>query len=290
VAAAAASGLGVLGFVTFAGGVVLWRRFSGMGLPAGDAVALVPKAVLVATGAEFLLPALGMAALTVLALVIIRIMAAPDEAVRTRQRAVSLYWSRLVGVAVALLQTGVALFALSEIGAFAFVLLVCIAALGGLVVGLSFRYLGSVAAVALIAFLIVGTFWVVRAYEKTLHAPTVIPMAYSRAQQGKPPRVETGYLVAETSDRIWFASLPRPDARNPVNELREFPRSETDDLEIGQLIGTDHAEAPARAALFASNLCARLTSLALAVAAKERRTAKKSAAGTNAIPTGCASH
>jgi hypothetical protein len=99
----------------------------------------------------------------------------------------------------------------------------------------------------------VGTFWLARAYERTSHKLTVIPMAYSRAQPGKVARVEFGYFVAETSDRIFFASLPSEGKH--LNELREFPRSETDDLEVGNL--TPAGQAQVRAARFAYNLCTR---------------------------------
>jgi hypothetical protein len=80
-------------------------------------------------------------------------------------------------------------------------------------------------------------------------------MAYSRAERGSTARVEIGYLIAETSDRIWFASLPRPTGGTP-NEVREFPRQETDDLEIGPL--TDMSAGKAEADRFANNLCIRL--------------------------------
>jgi hypothetical protein len=119
------------------------------------------------------------------------------------------------------------------------------------VIGLALRRLRT-PALALVAFLTVGTFWIARAYEKTSAEPSVLPMAYSRDQPGKATRVETGYLVAETNDRVVFASLPSATS----NELREFPRTETDDLEIGSLTPLRHAKA--RAALFAFNLCNRV--------------------------------
>ncbi|MDQ6804163.1 MAG: hypothetical protein M3065_04190, partial [Actinomycetota bacterium] len=85
VAAAVGSGIGVLGFVTLAGGIVLWTRFVQMGLPADEAVAVVPTPVLVATGAEFLLPAVALTAVPALALMLIKIKSSPR--VRPRRRA-----------------------------------------------------------------------------------------------------------------------------------------------------------------------------------------------------------
>jgi hypothetical protein len=58
VLAAVAGGLGVLGFVAFFGAAILWVRMDEAGLPGNDAVAVVPKSVLIATGASFLIPAL----------------------------------------------------------------------------------------------------------------------------------------------------------------------------------------------------------------------------------------
>jgi len=51
------TGIGVIGFVMFFGGFILWTRFDAAGLPANEAVAQVPRADLVATGASFLVPA-----------------------------------------------------------------------------------------------------------------------------------------------------------------------------------------------------------------------------------------
>jgi hypothetical protein len=50
------TGIGVLGFVMFFGGFILWARFKAGGLPANEAVAKVPRNDLVATGASFLVP------------------------------------------------------------------------------------------------------------------------------------------------------------------------------------------------------------------------------------------
>lgn len=247
VAAAAASGIGVLGFVTFGGGVVLWRRFSEMGLPADDAVAEVPKSMLISTGADFLAPAFAFTALTVLALVIVKAVT-PSWDGHNRLR---FGLAVVFGIVVIVVNGYVAVRAKDQIGDPAFVGLLCIAAGGGVIVAISSCLLRHGAAIALVAFIATGTFWVARAYDKTSHNPNVVPMAYSRVHPGTPPSVETGYLVAETSDRIWFASLPQSN----TNELREFPRNETDDLELGQLTSIPNAQR--RAALFVANLCHR---------------------------------
>lgn len=63
---AVGAGIGVIGFVTLFGGAILWVRANEAGLPANEAVAVVPHAVLVTTGASFLVPAVLLALLVVL--------------------------------------------------------------------------------------------------------------------------------------------------------------------------------------------------------------------------------
>jgi hypothetical protein len=59
------AGIGILGFVTFFGGAILWIRAREANLPANDAVSAVPNSVLVTTGASFLAPAVLLASLAV---------------------------------------------------------------------------------------------------------------------------------------------------------------------------------------------------------------------------------
>jgi hypothetical protein len=51
------TGIGILGFVTLFGGALIWVRADKAELPATEAVSVVPRNVLVTTGATFLLPA-----------------------------------------------------------------------------------------------------------------------------------------------------------------------------------------------------------------------------------------
>jgi hypothetical protein len=60
------TGIGIIGFVIFFGGFVLWTRFDAEGLPASDAVAKVPRNDLISTGANFLVYALLVALVSVL--------------------------------------------------------------------------------------------------------------------------------------------------------------------------------------------------------------------------------
>jgi hypothetical protein len=61
------TGLGILGFVTFFGGAIVWVRLNEAHLPATEAVAVIPNSVLVTTGAAFLAPAVAAAAAVVAA-------------------------------------------------------------------------------------------------------------------------------------------------------------------------------------------------------------------------------
>jgi hypothetical protein len=62
---AVGTGIGILGFVTFFGGAILWIRAEEAHLPANDVVSVIPNSVLVTTGASFLVPAVLIAALAV---------------------------------------------------------------------------------------------------------------------------------------------------------------------------------------------------------------------------------
>jgi hypothetical protein len=262
-----ASSIGVIGFVIFAGGVVMWERFAKMGIPADEAVATVPKSVLVTTGAHFLVPALLIAGLIVLVVVAFRAIREDESRTTTNAERVAedrsgvrkkVLWAvkRAAFLAV-ILFLGEAAYAISDFvhHPAAIVILTLIALAGATVIGIALHQKRSGAVLALVAFPAVGAFWVAHAFEHTSYYPTVVPMAYSRAEAGSTARVETGFLVAETNDRIWFASLPRAPS-GTWNELREFPRSETDDLEIGAL--TDMSLGEQRDAVFANNLCVRL--------------------------------
>ncbi len=244
---AIASGLGVLGFVTLAGGVVLWSRFNEMGVPADHAVGLVPKSELISTGADFLVPAFLISTAAVLIVVLLRVT------IDFFREWEPLRWG-VTPTVIGLAELAVLISLTQTLPAQAIVLLVGVIAVGALAISSGARL--NVAVFALAIFAAVGSFAIARTYELTSHDLKVLPMAYSRSQPGEATRVEIGYFIAETSDRIIFASVPK----DVQNELREFPRGETDDLEIGELARPQRAEQVA--ARFAYNLCERLTHLA----------------------------
>jgi hypothetical protein len=252
------SGLGVLGFVTFAGGVVLWSRFNEMGIPADHALGLVPKSELVSTGADFLVPAM---LFSIGAVVLVVVVGSTIDYLIEHFNSRKWPPTRwlVAPVVLGLTELAFALKLEDKLPSGAILVLVLVAGLGALTVSSAARV--HLAAFALATFLAVGSFAIARTYELTTHDLKVLPMAYSRTQPGEATRVEVGYFVAETSDRILFASVPKAIAgQNAVpNELREFPREETDDLEIGELARPKAAEAIA--SRFAYNLCVRLAHL-----------------------------
>jgi hypothetical protein len=72
------TGIGLLGFVAFFGGAILWTEIDSAGLPASEGVALVPKSVLLSTGAHFLTSAI------LLALFSVAVLWVYDEVLRER--------------------------------------------------------------------------------------------------------------------------------------------------------------------------------------------------------------
>ena len=82
------TGIGLLGFVIFFGGFILWTRFDAIGLPADEAVWHVPREDLVTTGASFLVPTVALGAATAALGLVIRDMTIGRRR-RSRVRAAS---------------------------------------------------------------------------------------------------------------------------------------------------------------------------------------------------------
>lgn len=71
VLAAIGGSIGFLSFVAFFGAAIIWVRMDRVNIPANEAVAVVPKSVLVTTGASFLAPALLLAVVLTSALFVL---------------------------------------------------------------------------------------------------------------------------------------------------------------------------------------------------------------------------
>jgi hypothetical protein len=265
VAAATASGIGVLGFVTFAGGTVLWARFQEMGLQADHAVSEVPTPELVVTGARVLVPALlgAIAAVLVMLGVDRAIRLVPWLRNRRQMRREFAGWT--IAVIAGLVELGIA----AGIGAGGLVAFLGLAAVAAANVGvLRFaRTRCRLPAFALVVLLAVGSFFLARAYVLAANRLEVVPMAYIIKQPAGRVRVDVGYFVAQTSDQIFIAASTSGTDLVP-NELRDFPRSEISHVEIGAL--TPPQQAARRAAHFGFNLCLLLAYLAPAHATPKR--------------------
>ncbi len=87
VAGAIGAGIGVVGFVTFFGGAIVWLRAREAGISPDEAVAVVPKNVLVTMGASYLVPASLIALAAVGVLVVIHgIVRGPSWIAATNSR------------------------------------------------------------------------------------------------------------------------------------------------------------------------------------------------------------
>ena len=78
------TGIGLLGFVIFCGGAVLYIRLEAAGLPAVEGVARVPREVLIATGAELLVPAALVTVGVVMALYVADLLLTGEDSKRMR--------------------------------------------------------------------------------------------------------------------------------------------------------------------------------------------------------------
>ena len=85
---ALATGVGLLAFVALFGGAILWDRANQIGLPGTEAVALMPRSTLLATGAHFLLGALVLSVIAVAALWLIdTLLRTPEQIVADAESA-----------------------------------------------------------------------------------------------------------------------------------------------------------------------------------------------------------
>jgi hypothetical protein len=83
---AVGTGIGVLGFVTFFGGAIVWLRAEEAGLPPNEAVAAVPRSDLITIGASYLVPALLIALAAVGLLAVLHVTMASRAWLRSRGR------------------------------------------------------------------------------------------------------------------------------------------------------------------------------------------------------------
>jgi hypothetical protein len=85
VLAAIASGIGVIGFVTFVGGLFVWARLNGNGLPAAPTLSVYPKQDLLVIGASTLVPQVLVALAVAVGLTVIYLLLRLVPRVRERE-------------------------------------------------------------------------------------------------------------------------------------------------------------------------------------------------------------
>lgn len=244
-----AAGIGVLGFVTFFGGAILWIRFDQAHLPANEAVALVPREVLLTTGASFLVPALMLALAAVLAVVLLRALHDAYYMRRGRPAKSAEPRSNVTGFEDFSAQGRFA----AE-GVFLLVLLVAqvvwvapeaitvnvqrtvlLALFGFATLGISWfvlRGTGRLLWFGVALFAAVSAFIAATTYMRTTDRPKLEPAALLR--EGEGPR--TGFFVARDADYVYLGRGLTTTGTPGGARLVAVPAADISDLSIGPLV------------------------------------------------------
>ncbi len=237
VLAAVATGIGILGFVAFVGGAIEFGRLHKAGLPAEEALAVLPRANLISTGAVALVPALIFALGAALLVSLLQLGAEARYRKLGRASAgggaiyagstIGRLWRLLVepgarGALVALAFTVVAVLAVGDPGKLSFAWAVVVYGLiGTAAAGLyamvrrNVGYIWIGVAAFFAASFVAGT---VR-YGETKTDLEVRPAAVLR--NGNPI---TGYFVAESSSEIYARGPCGPRLRPPRPIVTNLPR------------------------------------------------------------------
>jgi hypothetical protein len=266
VAVAVGTGIGVLGFVTFVGGAIEFARLDAAGLPAEEAVAVIPTANLVTIGATVLVPALVLA-LGAAALVYAWELGAAlwyragqrgSARVGTRplvtRDGLSHEVTNAVGFAPTPGKRAIALVVLfvsletiayfivlfdGDLGSGEFLVFGVLAALTSGAVFLAAVRTRAFGWVAVAAFLAAGVFWASVTYARTTNSLKVRPAAV--IADGN---TTTGFFIAETDSQIYLGRNRIVRAEEaPAEEARivVLPKDEVNDLVIGPLMSQESA-------------------------------------------------
>jgi hypothetical protein len=249
--AAIGTGIGVIGFVTFVGGVIVWARLTANGFPAAPALGVFPSQDLLVIGAQTLVKPVIFALAAVVGLVLAYVLLRNG-------------WDR-VGEEEAALVEGNASF-LAATGMFAFVLLALLAALvpvlsemkpehqdiAWLVVfGAAFlaAAVGSVTRRFLLlitaTFVLVGTFLGLVAYWTARNDTSVRAAALIRDNK----KAMAGIFVAEGAGRVYLARVSRrPDGSfdRARSRLVGVDKDQVTDIAISEAKPADQALTQAR--------------------------------------------
>jgi hypothetical protein len=228
---------GIVGFLTFVGGTLLWLRFSELHLPADQSVARLPKELLLVAGAHALLGPI----LIGLAVLLFLVLIAPlDSQGRLRLR----FWILLPLLAIgALIVVTVGIWDLDlwpEQFVMGVATLLAIALV--MLTAVSVTRMRYVAWVVFAAFVVCGA---VLAVVQTSGKPRMEPIAML-LNDGKGL---SGFYVGETGDRIFFAPLPGsgdpgdPFADADIDRIISFSRDKVSRVAMREPVGIRAEEA-----------------------------------------------
>lgn len=242
---AIAAGIGVLGFVTFAGGVILFERLSGAGIPAEPAVAVVPRAELLTIGASNLLPLACIVGLIVVLIWLVVEVVKDENNPRWLQRNGVALIAGLAAVG------GVLYFGVTadHFPRLANIVLLLIVVAGGAVLGVlvwlkmgrlvSDRRMSSAARFgwfAMLVALLVPLEGAMIGWVQSRESPLVRPaVLYDSATRS----VIEGFYIAATGGQVYIAEVHAskdPDlSLRATGRMLEFPRSEVTRISIGAI-------------------------------------------------------
>ena len=235
---------GLTALVTFAGGAVLWIRFSELDLPADQVVTLLPKQLLLTTGARELLGPVALGLLLTLLVVVAAPLRHRDGSKRRRV----LYWA---GLGLLLLALLVLVMAIAWDGTWVARAAMLIAALVGLGAILAAAILTRDDGYVPLAWTCVGAVLLIAVALVIVHestSPRLEPVAV--LLRGTPDSV-VGFYIGQTADRLYVAPLPGtgggddPFADQPIDRVVELHRDAVTALVMREPVPTD-GDAPGR--------------------------------------------
>ncbi len=221
--AGAAAGLAV--FIAFVGGVLLWARFNALGLPADEAVAVLPRQILVTVGAGAIAPAILFGAFAAFA---IGLLAPLDSSGQPRYH---LAWIlRILVLAEILILLGP-----SDLDVVPYVVVgSAVALIGALAVWGAATRLEGYRVVGWTLFAAIAIAGAVNSYIRTEGTPKMEPAA-ALLEGGEGV---AGFYVGQTSDRVYLAPLtsgPREALGVEVSALLELRREKVTRLAVRDL-------------------------------------------------------
>ena len=256
---AIATGIGVVGFVTFVGGVILSARLNAAGFPTEAALGVVPAQDMLVIGAETLVPPVIWGFVLVAASFLGRVLFLGWRGRLSTQEArlVERQGPRLLAVAI-FLYTGAALvtatvYSLARDLPGDHFWIIFLAVGLAMVPAAVARITSHLAYVVVALFLTLGVFLTYLAFERASSNPQYRGAAVIRANK----KAMIGFFVAEGSSRIYLARVNlhkgTTDIVNPASRLVGIDKSQISDWGVGGPKSADDAVAQAKA--LARELC-----------------------------------